>query len=140
MDNSKSLSSARSLLSSLIFMRNSFSGKESALHDLVESQTNSDSSFYLFQIRCKCAPSIAEDGKAFLWQVQHNTPTPEGDRKVCEFRVILDGDITFKDVVYAKAEGSNVIVRDLLGETREYPNCAIMEVDVNSTRLVLSRL
>jgi len=59
---------------------------------------------------------------------------------VCEFRVILDGDITFKDVVYAKAEGSNVIVRDLLGETREYPNCAIMEVDVNSTRLVLSRL
>jgi predicted RNA-binding protein len=57
---------------------------------------------------------------------------------MCEFKVILDGKTVFKDVVYAKMESNKIILRDVLGESREFKNCKIIEVDVNSTRLVLS--
>lgn len=58
---------------------------------------------------------------------------------MCEFSVILDGKVEFKDVVYAKMEGNTLIVKNVLGEHKEFRNCRIVEVDVNSTRLVLSR-
>jgi len=57
---------------------------------------------------------------------------------MCEFNVILDGKIVFKEVVYAKMESNKIILRDVLGESREFKKCKIVEVDVNSTRLVLS--
>lgn len=57
---------------------------------------------------------------------------------MCEFKVILDGEIVFKDAVYARTKSNNTIVRDVLGESKEFKNCKIVEVDVNSTRLVLS--
>jgi len=57
---------------------------------------------------------------------------------MCEFKVILNGKEVFKDAIYAKMESNKVIVRDVLGESREFKNCKIIEVDVNSTRLVLS--
>ena len=44
----------------------------------------------------------------------------------------------FKDVVYAKTEGNSVTVKNVLGEAREFKNCKITEVNVNSTRLVLT--
>ena len=46
----------------------------------------------------------------------------------------------FKDVVYAKTEGTTVTVKNVLGEAKEFKNCKITEVDVNSTRLVLKAL
>jgi predicted RNA-binding protein len=57
---------------------------------------------------------------------------------MCEFNIILDGEILFKDVVYAKTEGTNVIVKNVLGEAREFKNCKITEVNVNMTRLILT--
>ena len=57
---------------------------------------------------------------------------------MCEFKVILDGEMVFKDAVHAKMESNNVIVRDVLGESKELKNCKIVEVNVNSTSLVLS--
>ncbi len=57
---------------------------------------------------------------------------------MCEFKVILNGKTLFKDVVYAKADGGNVTVKNVLGEVKEFKNCRITEVDVNSTRLVLT--
>jgi predicted RNA-binding protein len=59
---------------------------------------------------------------------------------MCEFNVILDGKVQFKDVIYVKVEGDNVTVKDILGEAKEFKNCKIVEVDVNSTRLVLTTL
>ena len=44
----------------------------------------------------------------------------------------------FKDVVYAKTDGNSVIVKSVLGEAKVFKNCKITEVDVNSTRLVLT--
>ena len=57
---------------------------------------------------------------------------------MCEFDVILDGKTVFKDVVYARTEGNNILVKDVLGQSKEFRNCRIIEMDVNSTRLVLS--
>ena len=56
---------------------------------------------------------------------------------MCEFTVILDGKTVFKDVVFAKIESGKVVVKDVLGQLKEFKNCKITEVDVNSTRLVL---
>ena len=44
----------------------------------------------------------------------------------------------FKDAVYAKAEKGNVTVKSILGESKEFKHCKIIEVDVNATRLVLA--
>jgi predicted RNA-binding protein len=57
---------------------------------------------------------------------------------MCEFNVIVNGKTQFKDVVYAKTVGTNVVVKNVLGETKEFPNCVITEVDVPSTKLVLT--
>ena len=59
---------------------------------------------------------------------------------MCEFNVILNGETQFKDVIYAKIEGDNVIVKNILGEAKEFKNCKIVEVDVNYARLVLSMM
>jgi predicted RNA-binding protein len=64
--------------------------------------------------------------------------SPSGEREMCEFNVILNGKTVFKDVVYAKTENNNVTVKSILGEAKEFKNCRITEVDVNSTRLVLA--
>jgi predicted RNA-binding protein len=59
---------------------------------------------------------------------------------MCEFNVILDGKVQFKDVIYTKVEEDNVVVKNILGEGKEFKNCKIIEVDVPNTRLVLFQL
>ena len=56
---------------------------------------------------------------------------------MCEFNVILDGKTEFKDVIYAKVDGDNVTVRNIIGQAKEFKNVKIVEVDVTTTRLVL---
>ena len=57
---------------------------------------------------------------------------------MCEFNVLFNGKVQFKDVVYAKTEKGNVTVKNVLGESKEFKNCHIVEVDVNNTKLVLA--
>ena len=57
---------------------------------------------------------------------------------MCEFEVLVEDEVVFEDAVYAKVEGNRVILRDILGNSKALENCKIVEVDVNSTRLVLS--
>jgi len=57
---------------------------------------------------------------------------------MCEFNVILNGKTMFKDVVHAKTEDKNVIVKNVLGESKEFKSCVIVEVDVNAAKLVLA--
>jgi predicted RNA-binding protein len=59
---------------------------------------------------------------------------------MCEFKVILEGNTVFKDAVYAKVDGTNVIVKDILGDLEEFNNCRIIEINVNTQRLILSRI
>jgi len=46
--------------------------------------------------------------------------------------------MVFKDAVYAKVKENKVIVKDVLGNSKVFKKCKIVEVDVNSERLVLS--
>jgi len=57
---------------------------------------------------------------------------------MCEFSVLLKEKTVFKDAIYAKVDGSKVTVKDVLGNSRVFKNCKIVEVDVNSECLVLS--
>ncbi|MGZ4850027.1 MAG: CooT family nickel-binding protein [Candidatus Bathyarchaeia archaeon] len=59
---------------------------------------------------------------------------------MCEFNIILNGKVQFKDVIYVKVDQDNVTVKNILGEAKEFKNCKITEVDVNLTRLVLSSI
>jgi predicted RNA-binding protein len=61
-------------------------------------------------------------------------------RIMCEFNVIMNGKIQFKDVVYAKAENGNVVTKNVLGEAKIFENCHILEVDVNSAKLMLNKI
>lgn len=58
---------------------------------------------------------------------------------MCEFKVFLEGKEVFQDVIYAKVEGKDLILRDVMGETRRIPNSRIIEMDVATTRLVIER-
>jgi predicted RNA-binding protein len=57
---------------------------------------------------------------------------------MCEFKVLKKNEIVFKDAVYAKADGNEVTVRDVLGVSKVFENCAIAEVDVSKERLLLT--
>jgi len=57
---------------------------------------------------------------------------------MCEFKVLKKDKIVFQDAVYAKTDGKNVTVRDVLGVSKVFEDCAIAEVDVNTERLVLT--
>ena len=74
--------------------------------------------------------------KALITRTRLNSEKGE-ETTMCEFNVILNGKTQFKDAVYAKVEGNNVTVKNILGEAKEFKNCKITEVDVNATRLVL---
>lgn len=56
---------------------------------------------------------------------------------MCELNVILDGKVQLKDVIYAQVDGNRVIVKNIIGEVKEFNNVRISEVDVTTTRLVL---
>jgi predicted RNA-binding protein len=58
---------------------------------------------------------------------------------MCEFNVILNGKVQFKDVIYAKQEASKVVVKDIMGAVKEFEGCKILEVDVPNARLVLTQ-
>jgi predicted RNA-binding protein len=59
---------------------------------------------------------------------------------MCEFNVIIDGKVQFRDVIYSKVDGENITVRNIMGEAKEFKGYRIVEVDVPNTRLVLSSL
>lgn len=59
---------------------------------------------------------------------------------MCEFKVFLDGELVFEDVVYARSEGGRVVLTNVLGVSKVLEGCAIAEVDVSKERLVLSRV
>jgi predicted RNA-binding protein len=57
---------------------------------------------------------------------------------MCEFNVLLGKEVVFKDAVYAKVDGNTVILKDVLGVSKVFEDCGIVEIDVNLERLVLS--
>ncbi|RLI13585.1 hypothetical protein DRO33_01035 [Candidatus Bathyarchaeota archaeon] len=58
---------------------------------------------------------------------------------MCEFKVILDGQVVAEDVIYAREEGSAVILRSVIGDEKRVEGCRIIEVDSVRERLVLAK-
>jgi predicted RNA-binding protein len=58
--------------------------------------------------------------------------------EMCELKVIVEKEIAFENVIYAKSIENRVVVKDVLGKSMEFKNHTITEVDVNNERLVLS--
>jgi len=56
---------------------------------------------------------------------------------MCELTVLSKNEVVFESAVYAKVDGSKVTVRDVLGVSKIFDNCAIAEVDINKERLLL---
>ena len=56
---------------------------------------------------------------------------------MCEFKVFLNGERIFEDVIYLKAEGNRVILRNILGYSKLVKDSRIVEVDVSSEKVVL---
>jgi len=56
---------------------------------------------------------------------------------MCELAVVKKNEVVFENAVYAKAKGRKITVRDVLGVTEVFDDCAIVEVDINKQRLLL---
>lgn len=56
---------------------------------------------------------------------------------MCELTVLRRNEVVFDNAVYAKVDGSKVTVRDVLGVSKIFDDCAIAEVDINKERLLL---
>ena len=59
---------------------------------------------------------------------------------MCEFNVSLEGREVFNDVVFAVFKEGNVILSDVLGYSKEFKNCQIIRIDVNSQQLILASI
>jgi predicted RNA-binding protein len=57
---------------------------------------------------------------------------------MCELKVIAGDEIAFENVIYAKTNENRVIVKDILGKSKEFKNYKIAAVDINREQLILS--
>jgi predicted RNA-binding protein len=56
---------------------------------------------------------------------------------MCEFKVYLKGEKVMEDVIFARADSKGVVVKDVMGDSKSFPDARIVEVNVVSTRLVI---
>ena len=59
---------------------------------------------------------------------------------MCEFNVYLDGVKVAEDIVYAKIEENKVTLHDILGRPTVFESTRLDELNVMTTRLLLSRV
>ena len=57
---------------------------------------------------------------------------------MCELKVIIENEVKFENMIYAKFIANKVIVSDILGKSREFENCQILEVNIGKEQLILS--
>ena len=58
---------------------------------------------------------------------------------MCEFSVYLDETQVFEDAIFCRVGNGKLLMKDILGQTKELMNCHIVEVDVTKEKLVLER-
>lgn len=57
---------------------------------------------------------------------------------MCEFKVFLDGEKVFEEVIYVETTAGGVVLRDILGDEKKLEQCFLEKVDVASETLLLS--
>ena len=60
--------------------------------------------------------------------------------EMCELKVIIENKVAFENAIHAKSIENKVVVKDILGKSREFKNSKISEVDINKEQLILSPL
>ena len=58
---------------------------------------------------------------------------------MCELKVIIENKIVFKNAIYAKETENKVIIQSILGQTKEFKNHTITEVNITKEQLILSK-
>ena len=56
---------------------------------------------------------------------------------MCEFSVYLDEKKVFEDAIFCRVSNGKLLLKDILGQTKEFANCYIVEVDVTKEKLML---
>jgi predicted RNA-binding protein len=59
---------------------------------------------------------------------------------MCELKVVVNEKRVFENTIYAKENGNNVVVKDVLGKSMEFKNHSIVEVNIAKEQLTLSEL
>jgi predicted RNA-binding protein len=59
---------------------------------------------------------------------------------MCELKVIIGNEVEFENVIYAKSIENRVVVKDILGKSKEFENYKIAEVDISKEQLLLSSI
>jgi predicted RNA-binding protein len=59
---------------------------------------------------------------------------------MCELKVIIGNEVELENVIYAKSIENKVVVKDILGNTKEFENYKIAEVDISKEQLLLSSI
>jgi predicted RNA-binding protein len=58
--------------------------------------------------------------------------------EMCELKVIIDKALVFENAVYATTTGNSVVVKDIMGKSKEFKNYTITEVNITKEQLLLS--
>ena len=56
---------------------------------------------------------------------------------MCEFKVFLDEKKIFEDTIFCRIHNGTILLKDILGQTKELANCHVVEVDVTKERIVV---
>ena len=59
---------------------------------------------------------------------------------MCELKVVVNEKCVFENAIYAKENGNNIVVKDVLGKSMEFKDHKIFEVNVAKEQLILSKI
>jgi predicted RNA-binding protein len=57
---------------------------------------------------------------------------------MCELKVVIDQKLVFENAIYATTTGNSIVVKDIMGKSKEFKNHTITEVNITKEQLVLS--
>jgi predicted RNA-binding protein len=58
---------------------------------------------------------------------------------MCEFTVFLDGERVFEDAVFCRVEAGELLLKDILGQSKRFSKCRVVEVNVVAEKIVLEK-
>ena len=57
---------------------------------------------------------------------------------MCELKVMINTTLVFENAIYTAITGNDVVVRDIMGKSKEFKNHTITEVNIAKEQLILS--
>jgi predicted RNA-binding protein len=57
---------------------------------------------------------------------------------MCELKVVINKNVVFENAVYVTKVGNSVVVKDIMGKSKEFKNHTITEVNITTEQVILS--